>query len=280
MIARPDTGASYPSLKPWKPTRFLRLGVVLDSSMRTARIQTDAGPAYLKALGNPEGPHHLACDLVGTHLAAWLGLPTFDVAIMELRSSDEISLGPGHPALPGPALVFRAERGHPWSGTPAELKQVENLADLSRLVVLDTWIRNRDRCAPAGPNPRRPNRDNVFLSEEKCKKGRFRLVAMDHTHAFATHGPLDSRLSQIDQVKDEAVYGIFPEFRCHLKPSLFAMALDKLGTMSLPAATTLVHEIPDAWEVSHPAREALANLIYERARFLSSNPDLFRSASL
>jgi hypothetical protein len=33
----------------------------------TARVDTDLGEGYIKALGNPEGPHILACELIGSH---------------------------------------------------------------------------------------------------------------------------------------------------------------------------------------------------------------------
>jgi hypothetical protein len=55
----------------WRPTTFLRFEIALDTSMGTARLVTDAGPAYIKALGNRQGPHPLACEWVGTQVARW-----------------------------------------------------------------------------------------------------------------------------------------------------------------------------------------------------------------
>jgi len=52
--------ASAPT--PWSPTRYKRLLRVLDTSMGTAEIETDAGRAYIKAMGNRQGPHQLACE--------------------------------------------------------------------------------------------------------------------------------------------------------------------------------------------------------------------------
>ena len=68
---------------------------------------TDVGKAYCKALGNRQGPHALACEWVGSQLAKWLGLPTFDFAIMELDDQEEIPLPRGGPAPPGPAVTRR-----------------------------------------------------------------------------------------------------------------------------------------------------------------------------
>lgn len=153
--------------------------------MRTARIVTDAGKAYCKAIGNPEGPHALACEWVGTHLARWLGLPTFDCALLTVDEVDEIPLGDQTWAKPGPAFVSRAESGHAWGGSADELHLIENPEDIAKLVVFDTWTLNCDRHPPKGV-VRKPNKDNVFLSGEGARPGRFRLIAMDHTHCFTS----------------------------------------------------------------------------------------------
>ncbi len=56
-----------PTPKRWPPTTFLRHEESLETSMGTGRIVTDAGPAYIKAMGNRQGPHPLACEWVATH---------------------------------------------------------------------------------------------------------------------------------------------------------------------------------------------------------------------
>lgn len=50
----------------WQPTKLLEFGTELDTSTSPARVMTDAGPTYLKAMGNRQGPHVLATDWVGT----------------------------------------------------------------------------------------------------------------------------------------------------------------------------------------------------------------------
>lgn len=120
----------------WQPTTILRYTETVASSSRTAVVETDAGEAYLKAINNPEGPQVLACDWVGTHLAQRFGLPTFDTAILEIDEIDEIPIE-GTFASSGPAFVTRGEVGSTMGGGKA-LKNVENIADLPRLVVFDT----------------------------------------------------------------------------------------------------------------------------------------------
>jgi hypothetical protein len=140
-----------PKAQPWKPTTIRRFIKAINSSACTARVLTNAGPAYLKALGSSEGPHTLACEWVGTHLAKWLGLPTFDCALIEVTTDDEIPFHNGGAAQPGPAFVTRAESGEPWSGKKRQLNRLFNPQDISRLVVFDTWTLNCDRHGPPEP---------------------------------------------------------------------------------------------------------------------------------
>jgi hypothetical protein len=44
----------------------------------------------------------LATDWVGTHLAKWFGLSTFDIAILQLDAEDDFELSRGAKAIPGP----------------------------------------------------------------------------------------------------------------------------------------------------------------------------------
>jgi len=185
--------------------------------MRTAEIVTDAGRAYIKAMGNPEGPHALACEYVGTQLARWFGLRTFDFALMSIGEMDEIQLHEGHFAVPGPAFITRAEEGDNWSGREDVLRRVHNLEMIPKLVVFDTWTRNCDR-HPPDTTKRRPNYDNVFLSGERAPAGRFEIVAMDHTHCFTCGKSLNERIATIERIKDERVFACFPDLSQPLGP--------------------------------------------------------------
>ena len=178
----------------WKPTTFLRFEEALDTSMGTARIVTDAGHCYVKALGNRQGPHPLACEWVATHLAHWFGLPTFDFGVLQIDAEiDEIPFLRGGTAASGPAFVTRAAAGHTWGGSAEELDCLVNCEAISWLMVFDTWTLNCDR-HPADLTVRSPNYDNVFLERvsESDPVG-FRLIAMDHTHCFTCGRDLGAR---------------------------------------------------------------------------------------
>jgi hypothetical protein len=229
-------------------------------------VHTEVGDGYLKAMGNPAGEHALACELVGTQLAAWFGLPVFDFAIINVTAAVELPFAKGGLATPGPAFITRAEPGEPWGGKDRELKRLANPEDISRLVVFDTWTLNCDRHAPN--KSRKPNRNNVFLSEE-APKGELLLRAMDHTHCFAFGSALAKRIAQIDRIRDPNVYGLFPEFRAFLGRAAVGRSVSHLRQANRQLLTEITQSIPPEWDVSQAAREALVDLLLGRASYVA-----------
>ncbi|MGA2230381.1 MAG: HipA family kinase [Tepidisphaeraceae bacterium] len=259
------------ALPNWQPTTFLRFERALATSARTALIVTDAGRAYIKAMGPKLSPNTLACEWVGSQLARWFGLPTFRFALMPVDDIDEIPLADGTLATPGMAFVSQEIQGHVWSGTREELQQLENPEDISRLVVFDTWTLNCDRFAPAGMN-RLPHYDNVFLSHEVMYEGvgpgYLRLIGMDHTHCFSCGRELTAQLANIDRVKSDAIYGLFPAFVSFVDQIAVRAAVATLRLASTEVVRPMVESIPDEWQVSLAARTALVQLICSRAAYL------------
>ncbi|MBL8829751.1 MAG: hypothetical protein JNM18_22420 [Planctomycetaceae bacterium] len=186
---------------------------MLGTSMATARILTDAGPAFLKAKGNPQGPHHLACEWVGTQLAAWLGLPTLPFVLLQIdQAVDEIPFLHGGFASSGTAFVTQATSGHSRGGSLEELESLVNPEAISHLVLFDTWIRNSDRYPPPS-SVRKPNYDNVFLADvHNSERGTLKLPAIDHTHCLCGPDGLNGKVASIDRIKDEELYDLFRGF--------------------------------------------------------------------
>lgn len=252
----------------WQPTRIDRYIKSIESSTRVARVRTDQGDAFIKALGNPEGPHALAREFIGTALAQWFGLPTFEFAVIDHDGLIDIPLGSGDAmALPGPVFATRAHAGRPWHGTAADLKRVENTGIITSLVVFDTWVRNRDRCAPTNLN-RKPNRDNVFLSEDGASAGTFRLIAMDHTHCLADGAEITPSVKNIANVQDEGVYGLFDEFRPYLNKGAFETAMQRLEMAKGAMLLELVPELPAEWDIANELRQVIFDFLVRRAEFL------------
>lgn len=242
--------------------------------MDTARILTDAGPAFIKAMGNRQGPHALACELVGTQLAKWLGLPTFDFAILTIDSVlDEIPFKRGGKAASGPAFVTRAVENQSWGGSEKELKRLVNPEAIARLVVFDTWTLNADRYPP-DLSTRRQNLDNVFLEKQLGPpKGKLRLIAMDHSHCFTSGGELSRKLAHVGQVKDERIYGLFPAFRQFVHQDGVDSALERLCQFSQADALEIMQTIPNEWEVNSQAISAWVEFLCQRAKFLADSFD-------
>lgn len=252
----------------WAPTKIRWVSDTLASSTGASRVETDRGPAFAKLCGNPEGQQALLCELVGTRAAAWLGLPTFEVAIVEVTEPSLVTYANGTTSLAGPAFVAREESGTTWGGTVAELAYAENPEVLSGLVVLDTWLLNCDRFRPEAGRTRRNTR-NVFLSSREAARGKYRIVAMDHTHTFTCGSPFSTRLAHIDRVKDQRLYGHFPEFRPYLTHAAVRRFAARLQQMNRIVATKFVLGMPPAWEVSKEIRVALVEFLAGRAAFLA-----------
>ena len=243
----------------------------VDTSTGATEVTTDAGRAYIKPMGNRQGPHVLATDWVGTHLASWFGLSTFDIAILMLQDDDVYDLPRGAKAEPGPAFAARAVAGDSWGRSGVQLELLVNPEDITRMVVFDTWTLNCDRYHPE-LTVRRPNYDNVYLSSEGVKPGQRRLIAIDHGLCFIRSGEdLSHKLANIDKVKDDRVYGLFPEFRTHLRENIIEDCVERLRQMDAVTADAMIATVPKEWDVSQNARTAWHSLICSRAGFVADN---------
>jgi hypothetical protein len=262
----------------WQPKTIRRFIRGFPSSARTALVETDIGPAYIKAMGGPEGPHTLASEWVATQLAAWFGLSTFDFAIIDVAETNEIwfvdkrgsRIGK---AESGPAFITRAEAGDSWSGDERQLKMLANPGDIPRLVVFDTWVLNCDRFShPLGDFASRPrvNRNNVYLSEE-APDGKLRLKAMDHTHCFTCGREWTKSLNQIDIIKDQRLFGLFPEFRTLIGDDRISIqkSAERLRKIDRNLVRGIAQTIPLKWDVSEPVLGALIDFVVDRASFVA-----------
>ncbi len=254
----------------WNPTKIRRVDATHPTGTQAVSVTTDAGPGVAKFMGNTEGPHVLAAEFIGTRLAALLGLQIFEYAILTYDGVPEIVLASGVRAQSGPVWITRREEGINWSGSSEHLDQLSNPSDLAGLVVLDSWIRNCDRHCPAR-KPARVNRGNVFFSRLATREGTFRLVAMDHTHVITCGRPLTPAVSQIDFVKDETVYGLFPEFVDAIEQCDLQDACTRLAAISKAAIIDAVTAVPTGWAVDTATRHAITELLIERRNFVAES---------
>lgn len=254
----------------WKPTRIRWVNRTLQSSTGAALVETDQGAAYAKLLGNPEGPHALLCELVGSRAAAWLGLRTFDFGLVTVSEAGLVTYGNGTQSEAGPAFVARFEKGTTWGGAAEELDALENPEMLAGLIVLDTWLLNCDRYRPEGGKVRRNTR-NVFLSEEGAAKGQFQVTAMDHTHCLTCGRELTKSLAHLDRIQDARLYGHFPEFKEHLTHACVRKFSDRLNALTREQAVGLVAGVPLAWGFSADLKTVVVEFLTRRAAFVGRN---------
>jgi hypothetical protein len=258
----------------WSPTRFLRHEGTLGTSMQTAIVQTDAGRAHIKVLGNPQGEHALACEYICTRLAGWFGVPIVDYAILPITEIDTFPLKDGRMARPGPAFATRTITAEPWSGSSKELKRLVNPQAITRLVVFDTWVRNDDRYPPVDTEGKRqsqwrPNYDNVLLTPEDDSAKNLRLIAIDFGRGLIRGSDLPGDLTQIVAVRDEWVYGLFPEFYQFVSPGRVDAAVARLREVTREVIQAIMDAVPKEWQVDRKAVSAVCNYTCSRAGFLA-----------
>lgn len=256
-----------PRQSEWRPTRLGRVIKSFDTSMGTTKVKTDATFGYMKAMGNRQGPHALASELVASSLAQWFGLTVPDFALMDLPAGACFELPRGVRTEAGPAFVSRHVNGRTWGGSEAELRGLENPMDITRLVVFDTWVRNCDR-HPPDLTTRRPNYANVYLADTD-RQGRSRLVAIDHTHCFDCGRDLTARLAEIDQVRDERTYGLFPAFEPFIDIGELHWCMSLLRSLTQEQVNGIVSRIPTEWQVESRAATAIVDMVLGRAAFVA-----------
>jgi hypothetical protein len=254
----------------WKPTAIRWVNRTLDSSTGATHVETDQGQAFAKFMGNPEGVQALYCELVGTRVAAWLGLRTFDIAVVDVPIAALATYRDGSSSQAGPAFVSRFEDGTAWGGSSDELQALENPESIAGLIVLDTWLLNCDRYRPEGDQVR-CNTRNVFLSAENAGKGKFKVTAMDHTHCLTCGRSLTKAVAGIDRVKDERLYGHFPAFKGHLTHDRVRVFTKRLKEFSKEQAQRLTQGIPPSWVPGSEVQAAVVDFLAQRATFVGDN---------
>lgn len=252
----------------WNPSRILRVEEQLPTSCGTYRVITDQGEGYLKAIPKNLSPNVLACELVGTRVASWLGLNTVEHVIFDL-DPDLVLFD--DPPIRGLAFLSKGIEGHPWGGSEDELSDLENPDHLAGLVVLDTLLRNRDRHfakdeKESVEDPYKRKLDNVFLAH--ASKGKLSVIALDQSDCLCASRELHPALNNIQQYKCSRIYGLFPEFRSRVTRPQFRNFLSRLEQLNYSAAEAVTRDIPIEWQVSQDMTKNVAKYLVERSQFL------------
>jgi len=110
------------AIKVWQPLKVLRrIPTVIPSSTSPYHIVTDAGNAFLKMPNNPQGPAAIVSEFIGTQLAAWFGLSTFEYCMMQVCEAD-LNVDRQDQTDLVMAFVTHEDDGDTWKGSAKELQ--------------------------------------------------------------------------------------------------------------------------------------------------------------
>ncbi len=252
---------------PWSPRQILRPLEQYPTGSAVIRVATDQGEGFLKAMGADNGPHVLACELVGTLLARRLRLRTLEFALIEVPGDLDLRFANGRAVQQGPGFITRAEKGRPWRGDEHDLAELDNPQDVGLLVVFDTWTMNCDRYRPPNGATLRQNKDNVWFSEEGASKVRYVLKAIDHGCCFTCESELTRpRLERTTH--DDRLYGLFPTFLPRPTRESMLEGIATLEGISREEVENSIGRVPAQWQVDSSARGAWCDWICHRARMV------------
>lgn len=251
--------------KNWQPTAVERVTRVLSSSTRPLIAVTDKGPAIIKYIDKRAGNDALIGELVCGELANMMGLKTPDFAILSIP--EFVISHEGHALVAsGPAFASKWTEATALSPRSTLLQKLRRPDDVAKLVVLDTWIRNKDRfSAPSSGANGVENYDNVLLKRDKRM---VELLIIDHSHALS-ETTIEDELGQ-PWVDEEAIYGLFEEFEPFLTHKSVNAALTKIVEIDQAWIRQVCASVPRQWGMTDGLADRLSSCLAQRGRKLAA----------
>ena len=272
-----------PIVENWKPNAILSVEKVYGSSTSPILVDTDAGKGVLKLPAGCGGTERLVCEFVGSSLARWIDVPIPDFALIRV-DADFVTMMCGIDedlAEEADGFISKYEKAFPL--TPSSLQDVKNKDVFTRLVFLDTWIRNEDRYFKRTGKSSSRNTDNVFLVENGQTKKPYNVKAIDHSEAFRDLSPEFEPGKHFGEraIRAPAVFGRFPEFDPHLDKDVAYQVADRLARIEVSEVQALFDWIPRSWKLNAKTRKAFVSFIVKRAAFVAETlpPKLFPTKS-
>lgn len=252
----------------WFPHNVTRYVERYTTSTNVSLVDTDQGLGFLKG-PSPAGYQALACELLGTELAGWIGLPTFDFSTINVDRSlvpDNIENDFESRFFTG--YISKNERGLvTWDGHSEILEITKNRECISGLVVFDTWIMNFDRCGP-DPNIHEINLDNYAFVP--AGRGKYNILAIDHTHIL-TEGDLWVDIFDPNFAITDDIYGLPEAFKPYVNHRSAKPFLEKLRNIDADEISEIVRSIPSEWGNTEALSEKLTECLCNRAKYVVEN---------
>jgi hypothetical protein len=149
-----------------------------------------------------------------------------------------------------------------------DLKCVSNKEDFGGLALADTLLLNRDRYP--GIISGNPNYDNLLFAKTD-ERNKYEIIAMDFSHCIHTSHTIGKTLKTIDNIKKEAIYGLFPEFKEYINLTTLRPYIERLKDLDESQINSILCAIPNEWEFNISTKEFILSFIVERANFLYDN---------
>jgi len=216
-------------------------------------MRCDDGACYVvKFQNNPQHVRVLANEMLGTRVAARLGLPVPRVEVVEVRSelialtADLVmQLGVGR----APCLAGR-QLGSRYPGDPARLvvhdflpddalREVENLSDFAGMLVYDKWTCNTNgRQVVFFTEPGRSRRQAMMIDQGFCfNAGEWNFPDAPLRGIYLRHRVyeqitgMDSFEPWLGRVEQRMSPGVLGEIAEEIPPEWYNHELDKLGEL-------------------------------------------------
>ncbi len=143
---------------------------------------------------------------------------------------------------------------------------------MTRLIYLDTWIRNEDRYFTKTGEAVDPNRGNLLLRENGRKDRPYDLIAIDHSEAFKN---MALRLDPVEHfgeqaVNDPKVFGQFPEFDLFLDRDTAEQISEQLANIDEEGIQSIFEKVPVSWNLDTVTKQDFMSFIVSRTHFVAA----------
>jgi hypothetical protein len=247
----------------WQPMSIISIVKVLGSSTSPVLVRTDTDDQAILKLPYECGHENaLVCEYISSRLAQLLNIPIPDFCC--IRTDDYFDEIAQELCKIGSAQSYGFLSRYEKARTPNSnsILKIGNILDITKIIFLDTWIRNPDRYDTS------PNWNNLLLVdiEENNRKTTI-LKVIDHERAFRYYST-EINVSS-DAIEDKQIFGLFDEFKNVIDNKTAKEVSEMLRDLNRNEIEQIFMELPPAWQVNNNQANRMIEFILRRASFVS-----------
>lgn len=248
----------------WQPTSIISINKVLGGSSSPFLVTTDTNDTgVLKLPSECDHVDALVCEYVGSRLAQMLGIPIPDFCCIKTDSAFEEAVFELYGTIAAQSYGFLSRFENARTPKTKSILEINNVSDITKIIFLDTWIRNPDRHLDNSPNWKNLLLVNINENEQETTI----LKIIDQERAFRFHS-LEIDVSA-QAVCDERIFGLFDEFKKVIDIETIKDVSTKLRSFSKNEIEPIFLELPLAWQVDSARASEIIDFILRRALFIS-----------